>query len=84
MVCLLRWCLIVFLPILRWSTSIRVDDVHGFGVVALAFIMARSWGFIWFCDFSLLLKLAKVLNLRLDELSKLFVELRRCFGPLFD
>jgi hypothetical protein len=44
--CLLLWCPIIFLPILRWSTSIRINVVHEFGVAALAFIVARSRGFI--------------------------------------
>jgi hypothetical protein len=58
--------------------------VHRFGVAALAIIVARSWGFVWFQDFSLLLKLGKMLNLRLVELSELFIELWHCFGPLSD
>jgi hypothetical protein len=84
LVCLLWGCPIILLTILRWSISIRVDVVHRLRVAALAFIMVRSWGFVWLWNFSLLLKLAKVLNLGLAEFSKLFIELWHCFGPLSD
>jgi hypothetical protein len=68
---LLRGCPIILLPILWWSTSIGVDVVHMLRVAALAFIVARSWGFVWF-------------NHGLAELSELFIELWHCFGSLSD
>jgi hypothetical protein len=49
--------------------------VNRLRVVALAFIVVRYWGFIWLSNFSLRLKLAKVLNLGLAELSELFIEI---------
>jgi hypothetical protein len=31
-------------PIVRWSSSIRVDGVHRSGVVMLVFVVTRFWG----------------------------------------
>jgi hypothetical protein len=58
--------------------------MYGLRVVALDFILARTWGFVWPENFSLLLKLVKVLNLGLAELCKLFIVLQHYFGPPSD
>jgi hypothetical protein len=56
--------------------------MHQLGVAALIVIVAKgSWGFILLSSFSLLLKLAEMLDLQLAEFCKLFVELWHCFGP---
>jgi hypothetical protein len=83
-VCLLRGCPIILLPILRCSTTARINDVDWLGVAMLVFIIMRSRCFVQLQNFSLLLKLAKVLDLRLAEFHELFVQLRHCFGLLFD
>jgi hypothetical protein len=44
----LRRCSEILLPILWWPATIRINDVHLFGVASLVFIVARSWGFVGF------------------------------------
>jgi hypothetical protein len=78
----MQGCPIVLLPILRWSISF--DVVHKPRVVMLIFIVVRSWSFVWFSNFPLLLNFAKVLDLRLVELGELFIELRQCLWLLSD
>jgi hypothetical protein len=74
----------VLLPVLWWSTTIRVDVVYGLRVIALVVIVTRSCSFVRFCNLPLLLELLKMLNLRLVEFYKLFIELQHYFGPLSD
>jgi hypothetical protein len=45
-VCFLQGCPKNLFPILWWSTTVRINVVHWLGIVALVFIVARSWGFI--------------------------------------
>jgi hypothetical protein len=76
-----RWPKIL-LPILWWPTTIKINAMHQLGVAVLIVIVAKgSWGFILLSSFSLLLKLAEMLDLQLAEFCKLFVELWHCFGP---
>jgi hypothetical protein len=84
LLCWMRGCFVILLPILRWSTSIRVDVVHRPRVIMLIFIVTRSWGFIWLWDFPLLLEFVEVLDLRLAELCELFIELWHCLWSLSD
>jgi hypothetical protein len=53
----------VFLPVLWWPATIRVDAVYELWVVVLVITIMRSWSFVWFCNFPLLLKFAKMLDL---------------------
>jgi hypothetical protein len=79
-----RWCKILF-SVFWWPATIGINDMHQLGVTALTIIVARRpWGFIWLLRFSLMLKLAEVLDLRLPEFCELFVELRHYFWPLPD
>jgi hypothetical protein len=43
----LQRCPKVLLPILWWSTAIRINTMHWLGVAALIVVVAESWGFIW-------------------------------------
>jgi hypothetical protein len=83
-VCLMRGCPIIFLLVLRWSATVRINAVHWLRLAMLVFIVVRFWGFVRLWNFSLLLKLVKVLNLRLAKFCELFVEVQHCFGPLSD
>jgi hypothetical protein len=70
----------ILIPIFWWPTNIRIDVVHWLGVAALIIIITRRpWSFILLWSFSLLLKLAEVLDLRLAEFCELFIELRHYF-----
>jgi hypothetical protein len=53
--------------------AIRTDAVYRLQVIALVFIVASSWGFVWFCHFPLLIQLAEMLNLGFAEFCKLVV-----------
>jgi hypothetical protein len=72
----------VFLLVLWWPITIRIDVVYMLRVFALVITITRSWSFIWFCNFPLLLNFAEMLDLRFAEFCKLVIELRPYFGPL--
>jgi hypothetical protein len=65
----------VFLPVLWLPTPIRINVVYRLWVVALVITITRSWSFVWFCNFPLLLEFAEMLGLQLTEFCKLFIEL---------
>jgi hypothetical protein len=72
----------VFLPVLWWPTTIRINAVYKLRVVALVITITTSWSFVWFCNFPLLLEFMKMLDLRFTEFCELFIELRQCFGQI--
>jgi hypothetical protein len=71
----------VFLPVLWWPTTIRIDAMYRLRVVTLVITITRSWSFVWFSNFPLLLEFVEMLDLRFTKFYELFIELRHCFGP---
>jgi hypothetical protein len=57
-----RWSKILF-PVLWWLATIRIDDVHRFGVIAFIIIIARPCSIVLLWCFPLVLKLAEMLDL---------------------
>jgi hypothetical protein len=77
-----RWPKVLF-PIFQWPTTIGINVVHKLVVTALnVIIVRRPWGFILLWNFSLLLKIAEMLDLRLAEFCKLFIQLWHYFWLL--
>jgi hypothetical protein len=85
MVPFLRWWSKILFLVFRWPTTIEINAMHRLGVIALiVIIVRRPWSIILLWSFPLLLKLAKILNLRVAQFCKLLIELWHCSLPLPD